>query len=285
MLFLFSAILLTPAFKVNVKNPADKYISVAKLLKENKISIDIKGTGGYQENCLKFEIKNLTKDTLNILIEQGRRFVSNDSGIQDILLVKKQELTSPPESKIIQTGYGFCCEASMKSPQVNSLFNIGYLVPEQWNKVLDLINQFEFETHSIQSAVWVLSDNHSLASVYAENQEKTQNLRHILAKVKGIEIPWYSVSYQQDTSMVFSDKHLKVWGSFDYHIKHNSIISINVRSKNGQVMKTLVKEMLINPGDYIYKLDLKVSNWPKGEYEINVFEDEAILILKKSFKL
>jgi hypothetical protein len=285
LIVLGSIFSVTIAFKEHSNTKVKTYISVDTLLKEHKISFDIKGKGGYQENCIQFDIKNLTKDTIYLLIEQGRRFVSNDSSLQDILLVKKQELSLPPQGKSVRPGYGFCCEATMKAPFQNAVFNTGFIAPKEWIKVLDLINTYDFEKDAIQSAIWVLSNDHPLSSVISNNPENQQRLRNILAKVKGIEVPWYSVSYRQDTARVFTDQHVKVWGNVDYQVKHNATISVNVRSLDGMVMKTLVEEMPVNPGYYTYKMDLPVFDWPKGEYEIGIFEDGANLLVKKQFKL
>jgi len=276
--------LFTNAFKENQVTSAKEYVSIEKLLNEHKISLDIKGTGGHQENCIAFDIKNLTNDTIFILIEQGRRFVSGDSDLQDILLVKKHEFASPPQGKTYKIGYGFCCESSMRSPSAGSVFKIGFMAPKEWIKVLDLINTYDFEAGAIQSAIWVLSDNHDISSVYSKNAEHMNRLRALLAKVKGIEIPWYSVSYKQDTAMVFTNQHLKVWGEIDYQIKHNSMVSINVRSLDGMVMEILIEDMPVNPGFYTYKMDIPVYDWPKGEYEINII-DNSNLLIKKKFKL
>ncbi len=275
--------LFTNAFKDN-QGSAKEYVSIEKLLNEHKISLDIKGTGGHQENCIAIDIKNLTKDTIYLLIEQGRRFVSGDSDLQDILLVRKHEFAAPPLATIQRIGYGFCCEASMRSPGAGSLFKIGFMAPKEWIKVLDVINTYDFEAGAIQSAVWVLSDNHDISSVYSKNEENMKRLRTILAKVKGIEIPWYSVSYKQDTALVFTNQHLKVWGDIDYQIKHNSMVSVVVRSLDGMVMETLIEDMPVNPGFYTYKMELPIHNWPKGEYEINIL-DNSNLLIKKKFKL
>jgi hypothetical protein len=274
--------LFTNAFKDN-QSSAKEYVSIEKLLNEHKISLDIKGTGGHQENCIAFDIKNLTKDTIYLLIEQGRRFVSGDSDLQDILLVRKHEFAAPPLASIHRIGYGFCCEASMKSPGAGSLFKIGFMTPKEWIKVLDVINAYDFEAGAIQSAVWVLSDNHDISSVYSKNEENMKRLRTILAKVKGIEVPWYSVSYKQDTALVFTNQHLKVWGDIDYQIKHNSMVSVVVRSLDGMVMETLIEDMPVNPGFYTYKMELPIHDWPKGEYEINIL-DNSNLLIKKKFK-
>ena len=69
-----------------------EYISIEKHLLNNSIEAEIISKGGYQGDCMNIFVQNLKKDTLNILLEPGRRLVSFDSSIQDILIVKKQKI-------------------------------------------------------------------------------------------------------------------------------------------------------------------------------------------------
>jgi hypothetical protein len=107
----------------------------------------------------------------------------------------------------------------------------------------------------------------------------------MVASLKGIELPWYSISFEKDTSTLFSGRAEKLWGSFEYSMKTNAIVTINVRNQNGMLMATLMKAMAHNPGKYLFDVDLPVKNWKKGDYEINIYEDYSNLNLTKKFTL
>jgi hypothetical protein len=272
-------------FKPAEKKSDPPYISIEELVKEHKLSLAVVGEGGHQGDCLQFELKNLTQDTLRVLIEQGRHFVSEDSSLQDILLIKNYEFLFPPLAKLVKVGYGFCCEASMRSPYAKALFNVGFMSPKEWKPVLEILSNNSFDPSTVQSAVWVLSDNHAISSVHDDKNEHIQSLREALAKVKKLELPWYNISYEQDTAMLFTGRYKRLWGSIDYQLKHNSFVYINIRSIDGIFVMNLVEDMPQPPGEYTYKWDISVKNWPKGEYDVNIYIDGANLLLKKRFKL
>lgn len=262
-----------------------KYISIEKLIVKGYLKSNITGRGGYQENCISFDLSNTTSDTLHVWIEPGRRLISGDSTLQDILLVKESKIELLPNESINLPGYGFCCEATMHSPGPKSVFSIGTMAPAPWVKLAEAINKNNFPPASIQQAVWVFSNNHPLSSVADDNTPATDLLRRTVASIKGIEMPWYSIRYEKDTAMLFSGRPEKVYGTLEYYLKTNAIVTINVRNKNGTLVATLMKAMAHNPGKYLFDVDLPVKNWQKGEYEINIYEDYSNLNLKKKFTL
>jgi hypothetical protein len=264
---------------------ADKYISIEKLIKNRSIAEQITGMGGYQENCISFDLKNTTSDTIHVWIEPGRRLISGDSTLQDIFLVKEIKTSIPPYESKKLPGYGFCCEATMHAPPAKSVFSIGTLAPAPWVKLAEVINQNNFPPDAIQNAVWVFSNNHPVSSVADNNTPAIDLLRRTVASLKGIELPWYSISFEKDTSTLFSGRAEKLWGSFEYSMKTNAIVTIKVRNQNGMLMATLMKAMAHNPGKYLFDVDLPVKNWKKGDYEINIYEDYSNLNLTKKFTL
>ena len=115
--------------------------------------------------------------------------------------------------------------------------------------------------------------------------EEIELLRNTVAKIKGTVLPWYTITYEKDTTMLFSERPEKLYGKISYYVNKNAIISINVRSPKGRLMSTPVSAETINPGNHEYKLNLDIKNWPKGDYDICVYEDYSNLNLKKRFTI
>lgn len=262
-----------------------EFLSMSNQIENHKLAVDITGKGGHQENCLSFTLKNRTSDTLFIKLEPGRRIVCEDSSYQDIFIVKEKLIILPPLVSLTTDGYGFCCRASKGSPARNSKFNIGYMAPAGWVELAEVINQNSFPSNAVQNAIWVLSDNHSIASIHHEKMEEIELLRSTVAKIKGIILPWYTITYEKDTAMLFSERPEKLYGKINYYTNKNAIISINIRSPKGRLMATPVPEETMDPGNHEYKLNLNIKGWPKGDYDICVYEDYSNLNFKKRFTI
>ncbi|HLP56965.1 MAG TPA: hypothetical protein VK151_18145 [Fluviicola sp.] len=265
--------------------PDSVYVSIEELMNNKQLSGTIKGKGGYQAECIEFDLKNLTRDTLFIELEPGRRLVSKDTAEQDILIVKRRRFSLAPLAALVFSGFGFCCESRRHAPAAQSDFSVGYMAPPEWQKLTNLIDQNNFPNSAIQSAIWCISDNHDLSSIHDEDQGKIRSLKRTVAMIKGMEVPWYSVTYETEPGTLFSGKAESVYGEVTYYLSNNALVSINVRDKNGVVVANLEKGTAKGSGEYTYPLALSVKGWPKGEYEIAVYEDYSRLIKRVKFIL
>lgn len=280
-------LLVTSAFIYPRSSEKKEFISIEKLMKEGKLDVSISGLGGYQEECIAFRIKNLTGDSVLVRIEPGRRLYSEDTTMQDILIVKHKNLILAPFAEITEKGYGFCCKSHHHSPKEAAVFGIGAMAPESWQKLANVIDQGNYPVKAIQDAVWCLSNDHPISAITDKNPANVELLRRTVAKIKGIEVPWYTVLFEKTDieNQLFSDKHQRLTGSINYQVNSNSIISILVKDQKGQVIQNLVKGNSKNSGGYRYDVDLSVSGWPKGEYTIYIYEDYSNLNKKVVFKL
>ncbi len=259
-------------------------LTIAECLENKFIKTKVRGLGGYQEECIALEIQNISNKDINIVLEPGRRLVSIDTNIQDILIVKEFIVLVKVGQKKEILGYGFCCQASKGGPRGGAKFHIGDLATENLVKLAKVINKNNFPPSAVQHAIWVLSDGHSLSSVCAQNDD-IKALEETLADILGIELPWYKITYMQDTALVFSDRPENVFVKFQFYIKNNSLVTINVRNKQGKVMTTLEKAVPLSPGTYSRDLKFDVVSWPKGKYDLFVYVDYGQILLKKEFEL
>jgi hypothetical protein len=157
-------ILLT--FNINAAVPDDqKFIPLGENSLNGKISTQIRGLGGYHEWCIEMTFQNLTSETLYLKLEAGRRLVAVESKFQDILIIKEQRITLLPNGKETIRGYGFCCEATDGAPIKDCVFELGYMAPESWLKVVGILNKHKYGVYQIQAAVWSVSNGYSVNSI------------------------------------------------------------------------------------------------------------------------
>jgi hypothetical protein len=266
-------------------NPVQKYTGADTLLKSGQLTFSTKSLGGHSQNCILIDMKNNTEDPLCFYLEPGRRMVSDDSTLQDILIVKRKNIRLPPGGFASVTGYGYCCESSMHSPSANAGYGRSFMEGPGMVRLANVISENDFPSSAEQAAVWVLSNGHSIASVCDADMKKVELLRKTLAEIQHIELPWYSITYEKDSAMLFSGRHLNVSGEVPYYIKNNCTVSISVRNQNNSFVKRINKGTPHNPGDYTFYLDLDVKGWPKGKYAVCVMEDQSNLITKRTFEL
>lgn len=290
--FLFSTLFIAvlcicSAFNVTKKESNPQFISIQELMNSGKLEVSIKSLGGHQQECVAFHIKNITGDTVLARIEPGRRLHCEDTTMQDIFLVKHKNVLVLPHENLMVNGYGFCCKSHHRSPVKQTAFSIGAMAPEGWQKLAKVIDENNFPVKAIQDAVWCLSNDHAISAITDKNPNSVELLRRTVAGIKGLEVPWYTVIYAQPETenQLFSNKHETVTGQINYHTNGNTIISIVVKNRKGQVLKTLIKSTSKSSGNHTYDLNLNVANWPTEEYLIYIYEDYSNLNTRVKFKL
>ncbi len=273
------------SFDSHVAHSKSESLDIAALCKRGIVKIELTSLGSYQGECVEMKLKNTTNDSLIFDLEAGRKFIASDSSAQDILIVKSMHFKLAPRAEKNVFAIGYCCRATRHAPHKGMTFSLGELMPTEWIRVANYISNNSIPSHAIQSAVWALSDDHAVAAIQDDKNQSADQLRRLVANVKGVELPWYSVSYESDTSNLFSGKPQRVWGTVDYYIPNHAMISMVIHDKQGKTQKILAQNSAGSPGTYTYYFDLNVVHWKRGDYDFCIFEDGLNLRLKKKFSI
>lgn len=273
---------------ISQKKPNEKLLSIEKAIKEGVVSANFKGAGTYSGESVELELTNLLPIDTMIKIEAGRRLSSDDTTLQDILIVKELELfLAANEIKQLKL-FGFCCQAHNGAPGYTG-FHVGYMEDSSFIVLANYLAQSNLPVDVMQNAVWVMSDNNPLNSIHNDNEkdkEKMKGLFQLIAGLKGIDYvyPWYTLKYKTDTTRVFSGRASQMFAEFDYYLGNNSTVDLFIKDSKD----ILVKKMFVNRphhrGEYTYRFTLDVANMPKGKYYLRLYADNQ-LKMGKVFEL
>ena len=278
-----SCLILCLNFSLVNAESTPNYRAIDSLVNEGYISASFVSLGGYQGDCVEASLQNKTGNWVYVWIEAGRRLIAGDSSCQDIFIVKDNKVKIGPMAKLKTKVFGFCCQSSDHSPKENMKFDIGYMAPPEWLRLARFINANNFDNNSMQAAVWCLSNNHSISSVYGQPDNLVKALRDTLGAIKKIPVPWYTTTYERSAERVFSGNPERVTGKFNYYIKHHGDIIIAIKDKYGLTVKVLSEFTNHGEGSFEYGFDLSVKGWTRGEYHLVVYEDGATVLVSKSF--
>lgn len=249
-----------------------EFVSIQELQQSGKISLSIEGTGGYQEECVQLIIRNQTKDSIHGVVEAGRKFNSMNDGEQDILVVKNKKFSLAQGQVDTVKVTGFCCEATKSSPAKNSIFGIGILAPAAWLILANIIDKFNFPPSAIQNAIWVLSNDHDIRSIPAFNTTESDLIRHTVADILDIDLPWYSFTYASDSSDLFSGKKTHLFAEVPFNIPFRALVSAQVVDLNGNIMHD-THLGYFKAGDNMARINIPIEHWAVEDYELFITED------------
>lgn len=274
----FILLLLFTSAKKKIRTTA---FPIDELIASGKIHTKMNGTATFNAQCLSFDLSNLTSDTLCILLESGKKL---NSGNQNVFIIKSNVICIPPHQTLVKSGYVFYYE-NPTSTLINGSSASNELTAEKWRKLSKVINENDYSINTIQAAIWCITDNHPVNSITSEDMKNIQLLRRVVSEIQKNELPWYYITFHEDTTVLYSEKHTNVIGNIEFYVQSSTIITINIRNKQNEVMTTLIKESAVGPGNHKFSVNASVSLWSKGEYAVYVYEDYSKVICRKTFEL
>jgi len=267
------------------KPDSSAYVTLEKCLQSSSVQFSARCLGGHSGFCIEAKLRNNGSSAINVMVEPGRRLVADSAEYQDIFIVKAKYITLLPGKEEKVQLYGFCCESSDWGPGVDLKYKAGAMAPPAWVKLAAFINQNNFPDNAVQHAIWVMSNNHDIAGVDCNNREQTIALRKMLCDLTGKEMPWATVNYKQDSTMVFTGVINRIRGDIQYYVRYNCPVTIVLTDNYGRLIKTLMEPTIQGIGRYTFTLDLDVSDYPSGDYEVRIYEDGAILLDRRKFAI
>ena len=258
--------------------------SIEQLVQQGKVHVQIEGLGCHQGECVSFKLNNTTNDSIYGYVEAGRRLFSDNQGEQDLLIVKELDFALAPNETKTVNGNGFCCQSSNSGPQEGSGFSLGKMTDDNWQTLAQKVNKGDYPLDAIQNAVWVLSDGHDIRSIPAYGDNNTQDLRQSVADMLGIEIPWYSFLYEEDSTRIFSGVANRLFAEVVYSVPRRTMMSGQIHDENGKLVHNF-PSYHASAGEHRYYIDLALENFTDGEYTFTLIEDFGIRNQQKKFHL
>ena len=256
---------------------ASDTVSIRDAIDKGIISAIVKNTGGHSDECIEITIENKLGEDMILSIEAGRKMISEDTAMQDIMVTRQYAFLLSKTEKAKLKLFGMCIRAHRRSPAKDSKFSVGKMADSLLVQLARFIDKFNYRNGTSQNAVWVLSDGNSLESVYSESNDATGKklleFMHILTKKP---FPWYTLEYQKDTVILFTGKPKTLHGYYNYFVQNNSVVTIGIYKEDGHLQAILFSQRTHNPGKYDYPFTLDVSKWKKGNYFLKFYVDDQV---------
>lgn len=277
--------LVLPAALLTLHASANTPTDLGAMLRNRQLAMTVTGAGGHAGECVNVKLNNLRTDTLHVRIPAGWRFTSQDSTLQDLLVVEDEVLALAPKAARSVTCRAFCCEAGMGGPGEGSTFLAGGMAGDHLQKLARFIADGHYTDAAVQQAVWAVSDGHDLSGIDAGDAQATASLRRFVSGLTGRPVPWYTTTYAPPTDgRVFNPSPVHVTGHVEFTQRHAGILTIVVKDDRGRTVYTLDEGRALRQGSYTVQVEVTVRGWEKGRYAI-CFATDGVLLKKQEFEL
>ncbi len=266
---------------------ARKVLTLDEALKEKKVSVRLVSKGGYKGRVLSGKFINLTKDSLYIKIEPGRRFDSKDNKEQDLLMAEEMMLAFSAKQRKNAELKVFCCQAHNRSPVKDSIYIPGKMASQNLVELAEFISSEKFSDQAIQAAVWTVSDkNHPGSICDPNNVASAERLKSFTCDLIHYEPPWYHLEYNQTQNAegYIDQRALKIYGEIYLENDTSGNLNAYITDSKGNRVVDFLSAYPVKKGAKNFNFDFSVDGWPRKDYNI-IFCRDGKVIMEKAFSL
>jgi len=246
---------------------ATNLFSIEDAAKKGLIRLSIKAKGGHIGDVIEMKIKNLTNKKIDLKLEAGRILDSKKNNEQDILVTQTQDFFVNANQLKTVNVFGMCCQAHNSSPQNNSDYAVGKLADSNLVKLAYYIDENkQYSNYSAQQAVWTISDNNSIASIWGGEKEVIIALRKFVSQITGRPIPPYDITYLQENENNVNGRATKIEGVFDYSVPVNGKVTIGIYDNSGHLVQLFFKDIAHQKGECKLFYTFRTRNLVSGTY-------------------
>lgn len=244
--------------------------TLSQALAEGLVILQAEGLGGHAGECLQATVTNVGKRPLRVVLGPGMVFQSQDTTLQDLLVVDNEEYLLAANQKRSFKLVGYCCEMYRGGPGTGSVFQL----VNQSNEKLSQVAQYLYKNYldknpMAQQAVWSVSDNADLSAVWDRAQpEKSKKLIEFLAQLTGRPVPWYRSEYAKAVPGPQMAKRpmMMIEADWEFTLPENDSLTLAVFNAEGQQVDVLMTNKLYSSGIYTFTFSYKTNRLPKGVY-------------------
>lgn len=258
-------------------------LNIGDANRQNKIKAEVRSLGRHQGYCLNLSVQNLSNDSLEVVVEAGRRFVAGDALDQDILLVKQELLVLRKGQSRSTRLRGYCCQASDRSPSANERYTIGNLADSGLFALAQRLNAQAFESDIEQQAIWALSDNRHTSTIPSGKDSCALELKKFVALLKREPIPWYLVEVRnrQYSNGVIEQYPTWIAGTLHFSSEKKCYGTFSIVDSAGTEVAYIKSEWFNAGSNQVYPFRVPAAGLKKGRYLVQISAPGATLVKRE----
>jgi hypothetical protein len=158
---------------------------VKAVIKGNPNDTSKSVVSSYFGPCLQLNLQSLSNTTLNLKIESGRFLETLDTTEQRMMVTHDELITLQPAKKKSFMLCAMCTQMHDHSPGKESLLAMGKMSEGNLLTLAQFIGKNNFQSLAAQQAVWVITDDNDLGSIFSENADEMNKLQSFVSKLTG----------------------------------------------------------------------------------------------------
>ncbi len=277
-------IIITAAILLNTtlffKTAFGKEISISEAIKNKMIAIKVKSTSGHTGECLSVRMVNLKNSKLNIIIEPGRMFIPADSNVQNLIVVKRENIELAPNQVKTNKITAVCAQKEDAGPRQDLVFTTGNFGNTDAKKFAEWLDTKAYYNNSnTQNAMWTFTDNISPQfSIYSEHDKE------MLAYVATVKNLNYEKLLKKFTSVNSSNSYtppakskFTFTSTLNFTVSTPQVLKVELCDKNNALVKQCIAGDTLTLGPNSKRVVITNDDLENGKYYLKVYIDGKMI--------
>lgn len=172
-------------------------LTLTEALQKKLVSVKINGAGSdsggtltssHYGPCIRLAMTNQSSTSLQLKLDYGFRLEPIDSSYQTMIVTRTLTAKLSPGQQKDHPIYAMCGEALDRSPSLTVWFALGKRATGHLLGLTEYIQRKNYQNSTAQEAVWCLTDNKHLHSIYSDDTAMMYDLRRWVARAKGLPV-------------------------------------------------------------------------------------------------
>ncbi|MFN8322246.1 MAG: hypothetical protein U0T74_06260 [Chitinophagales bacterium] len=225
--------------------------------------------------CMAMEIYTTGAEVLKLNLEYGYKLEPADTNLQTMMVTQSLIVKLPPKQRRTYRIYAMCTQAHDGGPSPEASFIMGKRTTGNLLGLAELINRKKYQNDAAQDAVWCLTDNYDVQTIFSEDTAMMYELRRFVAKAKGLlpekiyeerSLDVYDPVRTITTRTVYS-------GSLSYSCSKTSKVMIALFDEDNKMKRVYVNNETQREGTYTYNYQIGSDEMEQKKHYLRMFRD------------
>lgn len=224
--------------------------------------------------CMAIDLVANTTQPISVQLDYGYKLEPADTTLQTMMVTQALFVKLPPKQPKTYRVFAMCTQAHDGGPSADAVFTIGKRTNGNLLALAELINRKKYQCGAAQNALWCLTDNYDITSVYSEDTAMMYDLRRFVAKAKGLSNnAVYHVSENNASTPITYITQTIYSGSISYSCSHTTKVFIALFDENNKMKRVYVNNEVQREGIYTYKYEISNSETEDKKHYLRLFRD------------
>lgn len=255
----------------------------AVLAKKVSMSAQFNHQATHYSNPVALKLTNISGVPLQILIPAGYRFNPSDTSCQPMLIVNSHKIQIAPGAIANVNLEAMCMAHSKSGPSTGLKYTLAKPIHQNLQKLAQKIENMASFGIEGQHAVWCLTDDMPIQSIYGADTAHSRILRSFVCKLKGIANPppvHVQEDYRYNYYAPVVNVSERIWGKYEYKFASEKDITIAMFNERNTVVRELFKGEKVKPGNHVFNYEFDSSVYTDDSYRIMFIVDGKVLLVR-----